>query len=90
MKEPLFITVEEVIEIHTELIERYGGMNGIRDIGLLQSGMAMPQAEFSDRYLHSDLFEMVAAYLFHLVQNHPFVDRNTYRGNDHVHFSQAQ
>lgn len=36
----------------------------------------MPQSGFGDRYLHADLFETAAAYLFHLVQNHPFVDGN--------------
>jgi death-on-curing protein len=66
MNETLFLNVEEVLEIHTDLIERYGGTNGVRDIGLLQSAVAMPQAGFGDRYLHSDLFEMAAAYLFHL------------------------
>lgn len=36
----------------------------------------MPQAGFGGQYLHADLFEMAAAYLFHIVQNHPFVDGN--------------
>lgn len=56
MKEIRFLAVEEVIEIHTDLIERYGGTHGIRDIGLLQSAVAMPQAGLGDQYLHSDLF----------------------------------
>jgi len=73
---PLFLTLDEVLEIHREMIERYGGSAGIRDAGLLESAVAMPQAGFGDTYLHSNLFEMAAAYLFHLVQNHPFVDGN--------------
>jgi len=73
---PTFLTLEEVIEIHREMIERYGGSAGIRDIGLLQSAVAMPQASFGGQFLHADLFERAAAYLFHIVQNHPFVDGN--------------
>ena len=72
----LFLTLEEVREIHADQIERYGGSPGIRDITLLQSAIAMPAAGFGGQYLHGDLFEMAAAYLFHLVQNHPFVDGN--------------
>jgi len=48
----------------------------VRDVGLLQSAIAMPQASFGGEFLHKDLFEMAAAYLYHLVQNHAFVDGN--------------
>jgi death-on-curing protein len=74
--EPIFLTLEEVIEIHADQIERYGGTLGIRDVTLLQSALAMPQAGFGGHLLHEDLFEMAAAYLYHIVQNHPFVDGN--------------
>lgn len=74
--EPRFLTLEEVIEIHADQIERYGGSPGIRDLGLLESAIATPQAGFGGTYLHADLFEMAAAYLFHIVQNHAFVDGN--------------
>ena len=73
---PIFLSFDEVIEIHRDQIERYGGSAGIRDMGLLQSAVAMPQAGFGGQFLHADLFEMAAAYLFHIVQNHPFVDGN--------------
>ena len=73
---PAFLTLAEVMEIHQDQICRYGGSLGVRDAGLLQSAVAMPAAAFSGKYLHSDLHEMAAAYLFHLVQNHPFVDGN--------------
>ena len=71
-----FLTLEEVTEIHADQIERYGGSLGVRDAGLLQSAIAMPESGFGEHYLHADLFEMAAAYLFHLVQNHPFIDGN--------------
>jgi death-on-curing protein len=74
--EPIFLNLEEILQIHADQIGRYGGSQGIRDLALLESAVAMPQAGFGSRYLHADLFEMAAAYLFHIVQNHPFVDGN--------------
>src|SRR5881628_1739845 len=73
---PTFLALDEVLEIHRDQLARYGGAAGIRDLGLLQSALAQPQATFGGQFLHADLFEMAAAYLFHLVQNHPFVDGN--------------
>ena len=77
---PTFLTVDEIIAVHRDQIERYGGSAGVRDAGLLESAAAMPAAGFGDQYLHGDLFEMAAAYLFHIVQNHPFVDGNKRAG----------
>jgi len=76
MMEPIFLTLNEVVKIYQDQIELYGGSLGIRDMGLLQSAVAMPQAGLGDTYLHEDLFAMAAAYLFHLARNHPFVDGN--------------
>jgi death-on-curing protein len=71
-----FLTLQEVLRIHEDQIERYGGSAGIRDVRLLESAAAMPSAGFGDQYLHEDIFAMAAAYLFHIAQNHPFVDGN--------------
>lgn len=76
MKEILFLTLAEIIDIHADQIKRYGGEPGIRDIGLLSSAIAMPYASFSEVFLHSDIYEMAAAYAFHISQNHPFIDGN--------------
>ena len=78
--DPIFLTVEEVIDINLDQVLRYGGLAGIRDEGLLLSAVAVPQAGFGDEYAHADLFEMAAAYLFHIVKNHPFVDGNKRTG----------
>jgi len=75
-----FLTLDEVIEIHQEMIDRYGGSAGIRDQGLLESAVASPQAGFGGRYLYVDVFEMAAAYLFHITMNHPFIDGNKRAG----------
>lgn len=74
--EPKFLTIPEILEIHKDQINRYGGDTGIRDIELLKSAIGMPSATFNGQYLHVSIYEMAAAYLFHLVQNHPFVDGN--------------
>ncbi len=74
--QPQFLTLEEVLELHATRIERYGGSFGVRDFGLLQSAIEMPRATFGGQFLHEDFFAMASAYLFHLVQNHPFIDGN--------------
>lgn len=74
--DPVFLSLNEVLEIHQDQIVRYGGDTGIRDIDLLKSALGMPSATFGDQFLHTDIYEMTAAYLFHLVKNHPFVDGN--------------
>ncbi len=78
--EPSFLTFADVIRIHVDQIERYGGQVGIRDLGLLQSALAMPRASFGQEWLHRDLYEMAAAYAFHVSQNQPFVDGNKRTG----------
>lgn len=80
MSEPLFLTLDEVVRIHVDMIERYGGGTGVRDAGLLESAVSMPRSMFGGRYLHDDLFQMAAAYLFHIVANHPFIDGNKRTG----------
>ncbi len=72
----LFLTLDDIIESPQNQIDTYGGSHGIRDIGLLESAIAQPEARFGGQYLHADIFEMAAAYLYHLVMNHPFVDGN--------------
>jgi death-on-curing protein len=73
--EPDFLSLEKLLEIHQIQITEFGGSHGVRDIGLLQSATAMPQAQFGGQYLHPDLYE-TAAYLYHVALNHPFVDGN--------------
>lgn len=72
----VFLTLDEALAIHAHQIARYGGALGIRDRGLLESALAMPAATFGGERLHPSLPEQGAAYLFHLVRNHPFVDGN--------------
>lgn len=73
---PVFLTLDEVLALHADQIGRYGGKIGLRDLGLLQSALATPAVTLGGDYLHATVHEMAAAYLFHLVKNHPFVDGN--------------
>jgi death on curing protein len=77
---PAFLTTDEILAIHADQIARYGGAGELRDVALLESALAMPQASFDGELLHPTLEEMAAAYLFHLVKNHPFVDGNKRTG----------
>ena len=78
--EPLFLEVEDVLEIHATQLEVFGGADGLRDRGLLESAVAQPQSSFGGELAHDGLFAMAAAYLFHIVSNHPFVDGNKRAG----------
>ncbi len=77
---PRFLNKHTVLDIHDAQIAEHGGSPGIRDEGLLESALAQPLARFCGEYLHKDLFEMGAAYLFHLANNHAFVDGNKRTG----------
>jgi death-on-curing protein len=75
-----FLTLDDVLEIHRDQVERYGGSFELRDRNLLESAITVPQSSFENNYLYSDIYEMAAAYLFHITQNHPFVDGNKRTG----------
>ena len=70
------LTVEIVLEIHAEAISRFGGSDGIRDLALLESAVAAPQASLGGKSPYKDISEIAAAYLYYLCNNHPFIDGN--------------
>jgi len=76
MIDPAFLTLDEVLALHADRIDRYGGSSGLRDLGGLQSALGMPSATFDGQFLHATLAEMAAAYLFHVSQAHAFIDGN--------------
>lgn len=71
-----FLDKETILTFHRDQVKTYGGKKGVRDEGLLESALAQPQASFGGEYNHSSIFEMAAAYGFHLCRNHPFFDGN--------------
>jgi death-on-curing protein len=72
--DPDFLTVEDVVDLHAQQLVRYGGADGLRDQGLLESAVATPRASFGGQFAHEDVHSMAAAYAFHIAQNQPFVD----------------
>lgn len=76
MQTPEFVPKSDVLDIHKRQIERFGGLDGIRDVGLLDSALAQPQATFFGELLHPTIPTQAAAYLYHLAKNHPFLDGN--------------
>lgn len=77
---PEFLDVEDVLELHRQQLEEFGGLSGVRDWALLDSAVAQPRATFGGEFLHEDLAAMASAYLFHIVMNHPFLDGNKRAG----------
>jgi death-on-curing protein len=80
--DPIFLTIEDVLQLHDDQLERFGGSTGVRDRGALESAVAVAQATFDGKLLHDDIFEMAAAYAFHIAENQPFVDGNKRTGLD--------
>jgi death-on-curing protein len=68
--------VDEVREIHAEAISRFGGSDGVRELALLESAVAAPQASFGGKSPYADLADVAAAYLYYICKNHPFIDGN--------------
>lgn len=78
MNEPTWITKEILITVHAELLNRFGGLAGIRDEGLLDSALNRPKHLFS--FSRPTLFQMAASYAHGVVKNHPFLDGNKRTG----------
>jgi death-on-curing protein len=72
----LFLTVAEVLRLHRDQLRLFGGADGIRDAAALESAVATPMSTFDGAFLHEGVFEMAAAYAFHLAENQPFLDGN--------------
>jgi death-on-curing protein len=70
------LTLDIIHEIHSEAIIQFGGSEGLRDLALLESAIAAPQATFAGQSPYKDIVEIAAAYLFYLCRNHPFIDGN--------------
>jgi death-on-curing protein len=74
VSEPEWLDLELVLKFHAEQLALFGGPDGIRDAGLLESALARPQNKFA--YGETDLASLAAAYAFGIARNHPFVDGN--------------
>ena len=75
-----YLTLEDVLAMHEILIERFGGLQGIRDINLLISAIEAPKASMFGDELYPTLYDKAAVYLFHIINNHAFNDGNKRTG----------
>jgi death-on-curing protein len=82
VKGPRWLLPEVVLALHERLLADFGGPEGVRDPGLLESALARPRN--ISRYRPASIHELAAAYAFGIVKNHPFVD-----GNKRVGFAVA-
>src|SRR5271155_1855516 len=82
MKEPEWLLQETVLALQERLLAEFGGLRGLRDVGLLASALARPQQLFA--YGKPSMCELAAAYSFGLIRNHPFLD-----GNKRIGFATA-
>jgi death-on-curing protein len=71
-----YLSVEEVLLLHSLLISQSGGSTGLRDRGALESAVAQPEASFGGEELYPNVAAKAAALGYSLIQNHPFVDGN--------------
>ena len=72
----IFLTLTEVMAIHQNQIDNYGGSLGIKDQRMLDAALSQPKSGVIGRYLHPDIYSMAGAYLYHLAMDHPFIDGN--------------
>lgn len=76
MKKITFLTTEQVLFIHDQMVKRFGGSHGVRDLRLVESAVGRPKSTFGGEYLYNSIFDKAAALLQSLLKNHPFVDGN--------------
>ncbi|MEM6393809.1 MAG: type II toxin-antitoxin system death-on-curing family toxin [Planctomycetota bacterium] len=76
MSDPIFVSYAQVRRLHRLCLEQHGGQDGLRDPGLVEAAVGMPQSTFAGQLLHPDLAAQASAYLFHLCRNHGFLDGN--------------
>ena len=75
-----YLTAEEILVIHSEIIDKTGGLHGTRDAGLLMSIIVKPKSKFGGKELYKGIFKKAAVYLESLVQYHVFTDGNKRTG----------
>lgn len=76
-----YLTIDEVLEIYSRVMQQSGGETSIRDIGGLESAIAQPRMTFGGEELYPTIVEKAAALGYSLVQNHPFIDGNKRTGH---------
>ena len=97
----IFFEYEQVIKLHSSLISKTGGMDGVRDENLLDSALKSPFQTFGGKELYPGIFDKASQLCYSLVENHPFADGNKRIGvhltllflklnNENIEYSQAE
>lgn len=71
-----YLSFEQTLELHAALLDKFGGMQGMRETSLLESALAAPMMAAFGEERHKTVYDKAAAYLFHIARNHPFSDGN--------------
>lgn len=75
-----YLTLEQILKMHAALVQKFGGLQGIRDANLLISAVETPKAAMFGDELYPTVYDKASVYLFHIVRNHPFNDGNKRTG----------
>ena len=71
-----YLTTPQVLAIHDQMVKRFGGSHGVRDLGLIESAVERPRMTFDGKDLYPDIFLKAAALMHSLLKNPAFVDGN--------------
>lgn len=71
-----YLTTPQVLALHDQMVKKFGGSHGVRDLGLIESAVERPKASFDGVDLYPDIFTKAAALMHSLLKNHAFVDGN--------------
>ena len=80
MEDIKFLEPNEVLRMHSIIVDMYGGLHGVRDMGLLESALSEPKASFGGQYLYTNIHLMASAYIYYIIKNHAFLDGNKRTG----------
>lgn len=72
----IFFDFEQVIKLHSSLVSKTGGIEGIRDKNLLDAALKSPFQTFDGKELYPDIFDKASQLCYSLIENHPFLDGN--------------
>lgn len=97
----IFFEFEQVLKLHSSIITKTGGMDGLRDVNLLDSALKSPFQTFARKELYPDIFDKAAQLCYSLIENHPFADGNKRIGvhltllflmvnNENIEYSQKE
>lgn len=80
MKDYTFLDFDRIVQLNRLAVKTFGGSDGVRDKGLIESAIYQPQASFGEQYLHETIYQMAAAYYYHISESQGFSDGNKRTG----------